>query len=50
METSKNDTDTEQTKRSYRTYEEWKRHTYWITNKAPPKFLPYLWGMETKKI
>jgi len=31
---------------SYRTYEEWKLE-YHILEMGDPRFLPYLWGMET---
>jgi len=33
---------------SYRTYEEWKRISTFIRFLYLLKFLPYLWGMETK--
>jgi len=33
---------------SYRTYEEWKLFLIWIICQFNTKFLPYLWGMETR--
>jgi len=35
-------------KSSYRTYEEWKRMTWTMETKLRVRFLPYLWGMETR--
>jgi len=34
---------------SYRTYEEWKQERAREVRKGGEGFLPYLWGMETKK-
>ncbi len=35
---------------SYRTYEEWKRHNFKRVIVLVVRFLPYLWGMETRSL